>query len=76
VGDEICGALASARALDLSFLHVSDAGLWALAAAAPRLEALSLARHRNNVWCSGLYTDEGVAALRQRLPGLTVRYTM
>jgi hypothetical protein len=76
VGDEICETLTSARVLNLSFVRITDDGLWTLAGAAPRLEALYLAQHRGNVWFSGLHTQEGVAGLRRRLPGLVVTYTM
>lgn len=76
VGDEICGALPAALALNLSFVPISDAGLAALAEGSPRLASLALARRSNNLWSVGLHTDAGVAALKARLPGLAVRYTM
>jgi len=76
VGDELCAALPSARFLNLSFVPISDQGLWRLGGRALRLEELVLARHSHNIFFTGLYTQEGVAALTRRLPKVGVKYTM
>jgi hypothetical protein len=76
VGDEVCGGLPTVRILNLSFVPITDSGLWRLAAGSPQLEALSLARRSNNLWGVGLYTDQGIAKLRRQLPRLNIKYTM
>lgn len=76
IGDALCGALGRAESAALAFLPVSDAGLLALAAAAPRLRRLTLARRSHNLWSTGLWRDEGIAALRRLRPEIAIAFQM
>lgn len=76
VGDALCARLDSAVDADLSFLSLSDDGLRALAGRARKLRRLTLARRSNNLWGTGRYRDEALAALRRARPDLSVAFKM
>lgn len=76
LGDGVCSGLPSAQNLNLSFVPISDSGLWNLGRYSPQLKKLSLARRSNNLWSVGHYSEAGVARLRVQLPQLEVVYTM
>jgi hypothetical protein len=61
------------QALDLAFTLVTDRGLLQLAAGAPALVELTVARSHSNVWTSGLWTSAGLEALQRARPELLAR---
>ena len=77
-GDALCSELARAADADLSFLPLTDAGLAALASRrrAPRLRRLTLARRSANLWETGRFRDEALAALRRARPELSLAFKM
>lgn len=66
-------ALARVELLDVSRTRVTDAGLQALQAHAPRLRHLVVANRSDNLWTDALWSERGMRAFAAARPDVAVQ---
>ncbi|GAB4817254.1 hypothetical protein N2152v2_004300 [Parachlorella kessleri] len=60
--------------LNLAFAVITDDGLRTLVEGAPSLRHLTLSHRINNLWNTGRWTEEGLAAYKRAAPQVEVRF--